>query len=105
MFRNSVTLEKNPEQINFIKMRIHGIWDCPKQDQEVGAKHINEIEMFQMTSQEPMEPIGEEVGDLGNLEDVSKFKHTQETTDHTDEEKGVQIKELVLKSLAYRTCC
>ena len=58
-------------------MRIHGIWDCPDQDQ----------------------------GDLVDLEDVSESKHTQETTDHTDEEKGVQIKELVLKSLAYRTCC
>ena len=48
------------QQVNFIKMRIQGIWDCP--DQEVGAKHINEIEMFQMTSREPMEPIDEELG-------------------------------------------
>ena len=88
MFRNSVALEKDPEQVNFIKMRIQGIWDCPDQDQEVGAKHINEIEMFQMTSREPMEPIDEEAGDLGDLEDVSESEHTQETTDHTDEEKG-----------------
>ena len=65
-------------------MRIQGIWDCPDQDQEVGAKHVNETEMFQMTR----EPIDEEVGDLGDLEDVSESKHTQETTDHTDEEKG-----------------
>ena len=88
MFRNSVALEKDPEQVNFIKMRIQGIWDCPDQDQEVGAKHINEIEMFQMTSPIPMEPIDEEDGDLGDLEDVSKSEHTQEITDHTDEEKG-----------------
>ena len=37
-----IALEKDPEQVNFIKMRIQGIWDCPDQDQEVGAKHINE---------------------------------------------------------------
>ena len=54
MFRNSVALEKDPEQVNFIKMRIQGIWDCPDQDQEVGAKHINETEMLQITSREPM---------------------------------------------------
>ena len=69
-------------------MRIQGIWDCPDQDQEVGAKHINETEMFQMTSREPMEPIDEEAGDLGDLEDVSESEHTQETTNHTYEEKG-----------------
>ena len=40
MFRNCVALE-DVEQVNFIKMRIQGIWDCPDQDQEVGAKHIN----------------------------------------------------------------
>ena len=50
LFRNSVALEKDPQQVNFIKMRVQGIWDCPDQDQEVGAKHIKEIEMFQMTS-------------------------------------------------------
>ena len=69
-------------------MRISGIWDCLDQDQEVGAKHINETEMFQMTSREPMEAIDEEAEDLGDLEDVSESEHTQATTDHTDEEKG-----------------
>ena len=64
MSRNCVALEKNPEQINFIKMRIQGIWDCPDQDQEVGAKHINETTMFQMTCREPMEPIDEEARNL-----------------------------------------
>ena len=80
MFRNSVALEKDPEQVNFIKMRIQGIWDCPNQDQEVGAKHINETEMFQMTSREPMEPIDEEVGDLVELEDVLESEHTNDST-------------------------
>ena len=42
MFRNCGALEKDLEQVNFIKMRIHGIWDRPDQDQEVGVKHINE---------------------------------------------------------------
>ena len=57
MFRNTVVREKDSKQVNFIKMWIQGIWDCPDQDQEVGAKHINGTEMFQMTSREPMEPI------------------------------------------------
>ena len=35
-----------------------------------------------------MEPIDEEIGDLVDLEDVSKSEYTQEATDHTDEEKG-----------------
>ena len=50
-------MEKDLSQDNFIKMSIQGIWDCPDQDQEVGAKHINETGMFQLTSKEPMEPI------------------------------------------------
>ena len=69
-------------------MRIQGIWDCPDQDQEVGAKHINETEMFQMTSREPREPIDEEVGVLGDLEDVLESEQTQDTTDQTEEDKG-----------------
>ena len=84
MLKNSVALEKDPEQVNFIKMRIQGIWDCPDQEQKVRAKHINETEMFQMTSREPMEPIDEEAGDLVDFEDVSKSEHTNESTEHTD---------------------
>ena len=57
MFQKCVTFEKDPKQVNFIKMIIQGIWNCPDQNQEVGAKHINQTEMFKMTSQEPMEPI------------------------------------------------
>ena len=88
MFLNSFALEKDPEQVNFIKMRIQGIWDCPDLDQEVRAKHINEIEMFQMTSREPMESIDEEIGDPTDLEDVLESEHNQETTNYIDEEKG-----------------
>ena len=85
MFRNCVALEKDPAQVNFIKMRITGIWDCPDQDQEVGAKHINETEMFQMTSREPMEPIDEEAGELVDLEDEAQFDHTSDSGELGDD--------------------
>ena len=81
-------------KFNFIKMRIQGIWDCPDQDQEVTAKPINETQMFQITSREPMEPIDEEAGDLANLEDVSESKHANETTERIEdvnEENDEQI--------------
>ena len=81
MFRNCVALEKDPSQVNFIKMRIQGIWDCPDQDQEVGAKHINETEMFQLTSRELMEPIHEDGGDLVDLEDVLESEQTQDSVE------------------------
>ena len=61
-------------------VRTQGIWDCPDQDQEVGAKHINETKMFQMTSRETMEIMDEEAGDLVDLEDESEFEQTHEST-------------------------
>ena len=85
MFNNYIALEKDSEQANFIKMRIQGIWDCPNQDQQVGAKHINETQRFQMTFREPMEPIDKEARDLVELEDVSEFKNTNVLTQRTDE--------------------
>ena len=84
MFWNYVALEKDPEQVNFIKINIQGIWDCPDQDQEVGAKHINEIEMFQLTSREPMEPIDEDGGNLVNLNDVLESGQTQDSIEQTE---------------------
>ena len=106
MFKNSVTLEKDPEQVNFIKMRIQGIWDCLDQDQEVGAKHINETEMFQMTSRERMEPIDEEARDVVDLEDVSSPNILMILLSIlTNPMRTIPIKELVLKSLVYRTYC
>ena len=59
----------------------------PDQDQEVGAKYINEIKMFQMTSQESMQPIDEKTGVLGDLEDVLKSEQTQDHADQTEEDK------------------
>ena len=65
-------------------MRIQDIWDCPDQDQEVGAKHINETEMFQLTSREPMEPI-DKGGDLVDLEDVLQSEQMLDSTELTKE--------------------
>ena len=72
-------------------MRIQGIWDCPDQDQEVGAKHINETEMFQLTSREPMEPIDEEGGDLVDLEDVPESEQTQDSVEQTEQVDTTQL--------------
>ena len=80
MFRNSVVLEKDSEQVNFIKMRIQGIWDCPDQDQEVGSKHINETERFQLAFREALEPIDEDVGDLVDSEDLLESKQILNST-------------------------
>ena len=77
LFKNCVALEKDPSQVNFIKIRIQGIWDCPDRDQEVRAKHINEIEMFQLTCKEVMEPINNG-GKLIDLENVPKFDQSQD---------------------------
>ena len=70
------------------------------QEQEVGAKHINETEMFQMTSREPMEPIDEEAGVLGDLEDVSESEQTQDTADQNIVQNIVQV----LHNQLYQTC-
>ena len=75
-------------------MRIQGIWNCPDEDQEVGAKHINE----------PKKPIDEDARDLVDLEDVSDTEHTNESTEHTDEaNEDNPIEELLLKRLVYWT--
>ena len=76
-------------------MRIQGIWDCPDQDQEVGAKHINETKRFQITSREPMEPI-DEVADLVNLEDVSQFEHTHDSVEHLGNANDDNLEQLTL---------
>ena len=93
MFQNCVALEKDPEQVNFIKMRIQGIWDCPDQDQEVGAKHINETEMFQTISREPMEPIDEEAGNLLDLEDVLEFEHANDSVERTKDANDKNVEQ------------
>ena len=62
LFRNSVALEKDEEHVSFINMRIKALWECPDQDEEVGAKHIAEGEWFQVASREPIPPLAGEPG-------------------------------------------
>ena len=51
-------------------MRIQGLWECPYQDQEVSAKHIDSTERFQHASHEPIPPLaGRQPGELIDLED------------------------------------
>ena len=65
------------------------VWNLMLREVEFDSQqHINETEMFQMTSREPMEPIDEEVGVLGDLEDVLESEQTQDNADQTEEDKG-----------------
>ena len=91
IFWNYVALEKDPSPVNFIKMRIQGIWDCLDQDQEFGTNHINETKMFELTSREPMEPIDEEGGDLVDLEDAPGFDQIQDLAEETEHVDATQL--------------
>ena len=71
MFRNFVSLEKYEVEVNFIKMQINGIWECLDANQEVGAKHVKDTERYQYASREPIPPLANEVGELGELKDES----------------------------------
>ena len=50
-------------------MRIKALWECPDQDEEVGAKHIADTERFQAASREPIPPLAGEPGELIDLDD------------------------------------
>ena len=52
LFRNTVALDKDEEQVCFINMRIKALWECPDQDEDEGAKHIADTERFQTSSRE-----------------------------------------------------
>ena len=69
LFCNTVPLEKDEEQVSFINMRIKALWECPDQDEKVGAKHIAEGEWFQEASREPIPPLAGEQGGLIELDD------------------------------------
>ena len=75
MFGNCATLENDPSQVNFIKLRIQ----CAQTRPRGWAKHINEIEMLYLTSREPTEPIEQEGGDLADLEDVLQFEEMHDS--------------------------
>mgnify|MGYP006973854216 CR=1 FL=1 len=72
LFRNTVGLEKNEEKASFINMRIKALWECPTQDEEVGAKHIANIERFRAASREPIPLVVGQPGELNDLY-VSSF--------------------------------
>ena len=69
LFRNSVALEKDEEQVSFINMRIKSLWECRDQDEEVGAIHIADTKCFQQASREPIPPLGDEPRELIELDD------------------------------------
>ena len=69
LIRNTVALEKDEEQVSFINIRIKALWECPDQDEEVGAKHIADTERFQQASHESIPPLVDEPKDLINLDD------------------------------------
>ena len=68
LFRNSVTLDKDEEQVSFINMRIKSLWECRDQDEEVGAIHIADTKWFQQASCELIPPLGDEPGELFALD-------------------------------------
>ena len=45
------------------------LWECPDQDEEVGAKHIADTKRFQPASCEPIPPLAGEPGELVELDD------------------------------------
>ena len=70
LFRNSAALEKDEEQVSFLNIRIKALWECLDQDEEVGAKHIHaDSEHFQQASREPIPRLGDEPGELIELDD------------------------------------
>ena len=101
LFRNSVALEKDEEQVSFINMRIKALWECPDQDEEVGVKYIADTERFQQASCEPIPPLGDEPGELIDLDDdlredpaianlsgVDTFPTLQEESSQGDEDEN-----------------
>ena len=54
--------------MNFINMWLRALWECPNQDEEVGAKHIANTKRFQPASREPIPPLASEPGELIELD-------------------------------------
>ena len=79
-------------------MRINGIWECPDVDQEVGTKHDGDTERYQYASREPMPPLANEAGELGELKDEPMSNPTlleegeEENDDHSNQaDEGVAL--------------
>ena len=85
-------------------MRINGIWECPDADQEVGAKHVGDTERVQSASREPMPPIADEAGELGDLNDepmcVPSQASNKEDNSHEDQEETLTLEEEEADDLA-----
>ena len=98
LFRNTVALEKDEEQVVFINMRIKALWECLDQDEEVGAKHIVDTEKFQPASREHIPLLAGEPGELIELDDeliedlmVAQLSHEDST--HIAEVTSIMDKE------------
>ena len=87
-------------------MRINGIWECPDADQEVGAKHVGDTERVQTASREPMPPIADEAGELGDLNDEPLCVPRQASnmaiaeTSNEDQDDNVTLEEEEIDDLA-----
>ena len=97
-FCNCISLEKDEAQVNFIKMRINGIWECPDADHEVGSKHVGDTERVQTASLEPMPPSVDEAGELGDLNHGLIIGPTQPSKDaanddslNQDDDEGLNV--------------
>ena len=91
-------MEKDEEQVIFINMRIKALWECPDQDEEVGAKNLADTERFQPASREPIPPLAGEPGELIELddeliEDISLARLTGEDNARIAEETSIRDEE------------
>ena len=76
-------------------MRIKALWECPDQDEEVGAKNLADTERFQRASQEPIPSLAGEPRELIELddeliEDISLARLTGEANARIAEESSTQ---------------
>ena len=76
-------------------MRIKALWECPDQDEEVGAKNLANTERFQHASREPIPPLAGEPGELIELddeliEDISLGRLTWEANARIAKETSIQ---------------
>ena len=80
----------------FINMRIKGLRECLDMDEEVGAKHMTNIEHFQLASCEPIPPLVGEPRELIDLDDelledptVATAQMCEESSQKEEEENDV----------------
>ena len=80
-------------------MRIKALWECPNQNEEVGAKHIADTERCQAASCEPIPPLVGELGELIDLDDeliedptVSRFSR-KDTNDQLCDDSSQKEKD------------